>query len=84
MQKPKTPRREMAMVTLWDILKHQGKTFTKEDFIKAFRDLEKEDNTNPVSFPLGTVEGDVEALLSYLKEVCILEEKDGVYSCTIE
>ena len=84
MQKPKTPRREMAMITLWDILKNQGKTFTKKDFIKAFRDLEQEDNTNPVSFPLGTVEGDVEALLSYLKNVCILEEKDGVYSCTIE
>ena len=84
MQKPKTPRQEMAMITLWDILKKQGKTFTKEDFIKAFRNLEQEDNTNPVSFPLGTVEGDVEALLSYLKNVSILEEKDGVYSCTIE
>lgn len=84
MQKPKTPRREMAMITLWDILEHQGKTFTKEDFIKAFRDLEKEDNTNPVSFPLGTVEGDVEALLSYLVNISILEEKDGVYSCMIE
>jgi len=86
MVKPKKPRREMAMLTIWDILSKDGaETFSKESFIENFKRLEKEENqTFPVSFPLGTVSGDVDTLIQYLLDIkVLLEVSPGMYKCTM-
>lgn len=80
MEKPKKPRKETAIeaaVRLGD--------FTREEFINMFKDIELEHKSSGVSFPLGTVKGDVDELLFYLEEVEIITKTPyGLYSCKTE
>lgn len=60
------PPKEDRNVFALKVLEKMPEIFTASDFKDKFRLMERSANTEPISFPFGTLYGDVEAVLTYL------------------